>query len=170
MLRRWVRLDQRAGGERAAGVYFKVYHVSLSLHLDPCRRLSPSNLSLSTDLIAAPWPGEREIFSFGNMASRSSARLENLPLTRNVAAKDKEDSRGKSGRGSLGDKTRVGGCDSGGRGYVEREVHGSSCAVVFGRRCSLALCLCDLQYVTGLTSFAAHACRRGATVLRISHF
>lgn len=101
MLRRWIRLDQRAGGERAA------------------------------ELIAAPWPGEREIFSFGNMASRSSARLENLPLTRNVAAKlsdDKDDSRsfeagkGKSSRGSLGDKARVGSSDSGNRGDVEPQL------------------------------------------------
>lgn len=104
MLRRWVRLDQRAGGERAA------------------------------ELIAAPWPGEREIFSFGNMASRSSARLENLPLTRNVVAKlsapddDKEDgrsfdaSKGKNSRSNLGDKLRDGSSCSGGRRFVEREV------------------------------------------------
>jgi hypothetical protein len=65
------------------------------------------------------------------MASRSSARLENLPLTRNVAAKlsdDKEDSRsfdaskGKNSRNSLGDKMRNGGSEHSGKGDVEREV------------------------------------------------
>lgn len=71
------------------------------LHRIPKHRCRRSSLifHVVVELIAAPWPGEREIFSFGNMASRSSARLENLPLTRNVVAKlsapddDKEDGR-----------------------------------------------------------------------------
>jgi hypothetical protein len=113
---------------------------------------SPSNLIVSAELIAAPWPGEREIFSFGNMASRSSARLENLPLTRNVAAKlsdDKDDSRsfeagkGKSSRGSLGDKARVGSSDSGNRGDVEPQVNYSLCMILNGHgayaRCFLLI-------------------------------
>ena len=133
MLRRWIRLDQRAGGDRAAGD-IQLHHFRSQLQSSSvqrfCRR-SPFILNFYTELIAAPWPGEREIFSFGNMASRSSARLENLPLTRNVAAKlsdDKEDTRsseagkGKSGRNSLGDKMRNGSSDNGGRGDIEREV------------------------------------------------
>ena len=131
MLRRWIRLDQRAGGERAAGALIRS-----PLHVGRCRCCFPSIHSVSAELIAAPWPGEREIFSFGNMASRSSARLENLPLTRNVAAKlsdDKDDSRsfeagkGKGCRSNLGDKARVGSSESGGRGDAERQVYFSSC-------------------------------------------
>jgi hypothetical protein len=106
------------------------------LHHIPKHLCRPSSLifHVFVELIAAPWPGEREIFSFGNMASRSSARLENLPLTRNVVAKlsapddDKEDgrsfdaSKGKNSRSNLGDKLRDGSSGSGGRRFVEREV------------------------------------------------
>lgn len=95
------------------------------------RRCSPLILNLSSELIAAPWPGEREIFSFGNMASRSSARLENLPLTRNVAAKisapddDKDSSYdpSKKRRSSVGDRMRAGMSDGNGRGDIQREVY-----------------------------------------------
>ena len=94
-------------------------------------RCSTLILNLSSELIAAPWPGEREIFSFGNMASRSSARLENLPLTRNVAAKlsapddDKESSYdpSKTRRSSVGDRMRAGMSDGNGRGDIQREVY-----------------------------------------------
>jgi hypothetical protein len=84
------------------------------------------------------------------MASRSSARLENLPLTRNVAAKlsapddDKEDSRsfdaskGKNSRNSLGDKMRNGGSEHSGKRNVEREVH--ALRAVASR--SLYFCFC----------------------------
>ena len=140
MLRRWVRLDQRAGGERAAGE--DVLQPLLFPHLLQCARSRYPCIPNTpyAELIAAPWPGEREIFSFGNMASRSSARIENLPLTRNVAAKlsapeaDKEDARsfeaskGKNSRHSLGDKMRAGGSENGGKGDVEREVRVPSAA------------------------------------------
>ena len=141
MLRRWVRLDQRAGGERAAGEDVLQSLLRIPHLLQFARSRYPCILNTTyAELIAAPWPGEREIFSFGNMASRSSARIENLPLTRNVAAKlsapeaDKEDARsfeaskGKNSRHSLGDKMRAGGSENGGRGDVEREVRVPSAA------------------------------------------
>jgi hypothetical protein len=93
-----------------------------------CYRRYPLILYVSSELIAAPWPGEREIFSFGNMASRSSARLENLPLTRNVVAKDKEDSRShdpsknKTSRMSVGDRMRAGMSDGNCQRDIQREV------------------------------------------------
>ena len=110
------------------------WHLSSPLFFLFCydsRRCSPLILNLSSELIAAPWPGEREIFSFGNMASRSSARLENLPLTRNVAAKisapddDKDSSYdpSKKRRSSVGDRMRAGMSDGNGRGDIQREVY-----------------------------------------------
>lgn len=105
-------------------------HGISSVLFDESCRCSPLILNLSSELIAAPWPGEREIFSFGNMASRSSARLENLPLTRNVAAKlsapddDKDSSYdpSKTRRSSVGDRMRAGMSDGNGRGDIQREV------------------------------------------------
>ena len=121
------------------------------------------------------------------MASRSSARIENLPLTRNVAAKlsapeaDKDDARsfdastGKNSRHSSGDKMRAGGSENGGRGDVEREVRFMS-GVFMARRAPLLILKfgggtsrCYASTAVPLTFCSGYTCGCGRAVLRSSH-